>query len=547
MRSRAVGLGVILFLTSLAYLNIFPNQFVMDDFDFIVDWPLIQDWKNLPKFFIGYVTPDRQEGIYSPLKTLFHAITYHFFGLNPAGYHAVSILVHAAAVIYIYRLTRALTQNLFVAFLTALFFGLHPIHTDVIASMTGTIDVVGIVFLLISFYNYVLYRQGSDRPRRLYLYSLLFAFAAVFTHELCLALPILFLWYDLSLSEGRGDYKGAWKRIGPFFVTALFYVLCKFLVLGSIARGRYLYDSFYLTMLVIIKAWAQYVYLCFFPVTLTHNRVISPGIFSFDQEDFDKAAVLSQSLLEPQVLISLVLWGGIFYAAWKNRLRKPLVTFSIGWFFLSLAPVSNIVPTGVYSGERYLYHGLWGFCLLLALFLDELRNGGWFFKRKYPVLAGVIVAALVIFYSARMWRRAGDLRNEVTLFESAVRANPYSALLRTDLGIIYTRNRMPEKAVASFQKALSIRPDEPVVYFSMAEAYVRMRQEKEAADALRSALALKEEYPEAHFNLAGLYARQGSVDKAKAHLDKALSYYRLQGREEEAREVAEAFKNYFGF
>ena len=39
----------------------------------------------------------------------------------------------------------------------------------------------------------------------------------------------------------------------PFFGIAIFYVLCKFLVLQVITRGEYIYGSFYLTMMVMIK------------------------------------------------------------------------------------------------------------------------------------------------------------------------------------------------------------------------------------------------------------------------------------------------------
>ena len=547
--NRLWGLPLIFLLTFLAYSNIFQNQFVMDDFDFIVNWPLIRDWRNLPSFFSGYTPPAGQEGIYSPFKTLIHAVNYHLFGLNPLGYHVFSFLVHFAAIYYVYKLSFFFTQDKTVTFFSSLFFALHPVHADVIASMTGNVDVAGIIFLLMAFYYYVKSTAAIHKDgRRFYVYALLASFVSVFTHELCLPLPILFLWYDFCFRGGDGQYRRIFSRVWPFFAIAFFYILCKYLVLQSITRGSYIYGSFYLTMLVMIKAWAKYVLVCFAPTVLTHNHVISPGVFSFDPEDFDKVAVLSQSFFEPQVLLSLGLLVGIFYVAamaWKPR---RLVTFCVGWFFVSLLSASNIVPSGVYFGERYLYHGLWGFCLLLAVYCRSLlRRQGSVLRTSFRWMGIVLIGALIVFYGLRTWLRNTDLRNEIVLFERAVKANPYSALLRTDLGLIYIRSQMPEKAVASLEKALEIRPDDPVIYFSLAEAYVQLHKIQESADALEYAIFLKEEYPEAHFNLAGVYASQGFHEKAQQSLKSALYYYRLQGKAVEAQEAEAAFKNYFGF
>lgn len=543
LKNRPFSILVIFLLTLIVYSNIFANQFLMDDWDFIVDWPLIQDWKNFPQFFIGYVPPAGQEGIYSPLKTLFHAINYSLFGLNPLGYHVVSLLVHLVGIFLVYKLSYLFIKDEKVAFFSALLFGLHPVHVEPVTSMTGSVDLIGVLFMFLAFYLYVKAQRGEEGfNKKLYACSLLTAFLSIFTHELCLSLPVLLLWYDLCFTRKELSCRQMALRVAPFFAIAVFYALCKFLVLGSVIRGQYIYDSFYLTMLVMVKALAKYVVICFAPTILTHNQIIAPGISSFDQSDFDKFAVLSQSPLEVRTFLSLVLLGAIAYFAYLKFPKERLITFCVGWFFICLLPVLQIIPSGVYFAERYLYPGTWAFCLLLAFYLSRMTQA----REKFFARTGVILliwACLV--YTARGWIRNRDWKDEVTFYEAAVRANPQSALMHNELGIIYTKYGQPQDALASFQNALAIRPDNPVAYFSMAAAYIQLDDKKKAADSLEQAVILNPRYAEAHYNLAGLCIFAGQKDKGIEHFQKALSLYREQGNEREAQEWDKAFREFF--
>jgi len=102
--NHKLGIIICLLFTSLAYSNIFNNDFVIDDYKFIVDWPLIHDLGNLSQFFGPHNQPQGEEGVYSPLKTLFHALNHQAWGQKPFGYHLVSIAVHLLATFFIYRI-----------------------------------------------------------------------------------------------------------------------------------------------------------------------------------------------------------------------------------------------------------------------------------------------------------------------------------------------------------------------------------------------------------------------------------------------------------
>ena len=549
--SRNLALTVIVLACILVYANSFGNDFVMDDFDFILGWDLIQDMNNLPQFFGPASQPEGHEGVYSPLKTLFHAVSFRFWGTNPVGYHIVALLIHILATILVYHISFRLTRHSAMALVAGVLFAVHPVHVESVTFMTASIDTLGVLFLLTSFWLYLRARENPPRLRRgFYAFSLVCAVLAVFTYELTLALPFLFALYEFCFNRGVVEARRSFVRLLPYFVLVGTYALIKWSVLGAIVRAEnfsegYLQGSFYLTMLVMIKAFAKYVWICLWPVFLHHNHPISGGIFSFAPEDFNQAAVALQSLWDVQVLLSLVFLAALGWVAVRFRKQQPLITFGIGWFFFSLLPVSNIIPTSIFFGERYLYPGTLGFCLLAAYFLIRLyEKGGDRRKGAYRFLAVVLGSALILFYAGRTVLRNRDWQDDLTFTRIEAVRNPKSATLWTNLGIVNTYYGLYDQAEASFNKALSLNPHDPHIYFSLAETYSVQRKYLDAIRALKEALKVDPNFAEAHYNLAAAYGNLGQMDKAEEALQQSIQLLKRQGREEEARQWEAAFYDY---
>ena len=156
-RQPGVFLAVVLFLTVLCYSNIFKNEFVCDDLAFIVNWPLIQDARNWPQFFGPENQPESERGVYSPLKTLVHSLSYQAFELNTFGYHVLSLLIHLAGTTLVFLIAAQLTQSVLAAFLASVIFGVHPVHVEAITFITASVDTLGVVLMFASFYSWIIY------------------------------------------------------------------------------------------------------------------------------------------------------------------------------------------------------------------------------------------------------------------------------------------------------------------------------------------------------------------------------------------------------
>ena len=555
-QEKTRSLGFIFFVTFLAFSNIFGNQFVLDDFDFIARWPLIQDMRNFPRFFVGYIPPDGQPGVYSPLKTFWHALNFQLWGADQVfGHHLAALLIHAAGIWAVYHLSYELLRRRRLAFWTALLFALHPVHVEAITFMTASIDTLGIVFLFASFYFHLRAnrregrfpvfwkdivsgyeskpgkkrRDEPDGPQNARSLSILFAVMAVFTHELAISLPLLIVFYERFFVRPRRTWRELVSLAWPFFMMVAFYIFCKWRVLGMINRGGYVAQSFGLTMAVIAKAWAKYLAVLVFPFHLSHNPVIAPGIFAFDQSDFNQPAVLSQSLTDGYTLRALAVLGLLGVWSFLCRKRRPLVAFCAGWLFISLLPGANIVPSSVYFAERYLYPGSFSFCLLAASFivfsLEAAADRRWL---KMAAIGGVTL--LVVFYGGRTWQRNRDWRDNRRVYEAVVRMNPGSAFMHSNLGIVYAQEGEWDLALNAFQTAAALKPQEAHFYFVMAPVYLEKGLLDQAISSYQKAIVLNPSFAEAYFNLAGVYAQRGNENETRNNLNQSIWLFKQQGR-----------------
>lgn len=543
--NKAVALGIIIFFTTLAYGNTFKNEFVIDDYLFIIDWPLIQHFSNVPQFFGPESQPKGEEGVYSPLKTCFHAINYHLWGLNPFGYHLVALFIHLLGTIFVFLISLRLTVKMDIAFLSGLLFGVHPVHVEAITFLTASIDTLGVVFMFISLYFYLRYRTQEQAGCSCYICSLFFALSAIFTHELTMILPLLFLLYEICLGQSKQPWREMLWRISPYLGFAVAYIFLKHFILGTVARGGYLYDKFYLTMLVIIKAWAKYILICFFPFQLSVSSEISEGIFAVDAQDFNPQTVLSQSFFDAQVLMSLALTGAIAYCAIRLWKRQPMISFCIGWFYICLLPVSNIIPTGSYFAERYLYSGTLGFCLLSAYGLSSVYHYG-FSSRKFFVWLSIGVAACaVLFYVVRTFLRNKDWKNEMAFYASEVSANPRHPGMRRSLGVMYLRSGQPLQALSQLKAAVVLMDSNEDTYFALGETYTDLGNYSAAIEGYLKAIHINPEFAEAWYNLGGVYAHLKQMDKARDSFHRSRILFEREGKHPEAQEVNRMFRHIF--
>lgn len=543
-------IAIILAVSFLSYVNIFHNDFIWDDQAFIVEWNLSRSFENIPAFMKGEV-PEGHYGVYRPLRSVFYAISYKLWETNPVAYHFQSILVHLACTFLVYLIISNISKSSLIAFITSLLFGIHTVHVESITFITTSFDIIGVFFFLLSFYLYIMVRENNKHS--FYWYSILSATIAFFTYELTISLPILLLLYDFCIGKSAiKDLKQNYKRYLPYFFACFLYIFIRMGILHIVGRGSYLAGSFFLTMLTMVKAFMKYIMLMIWPFNSSVNHIIPNNIYSMAYADISTNAVLKQSVFEPFFIFSLVVLISLVAIAVLYWKKNPLVSFSILWFFIALAPVSYLIPQSAIMAEKYAYISSIGFCILFAVLFTYLYS-----IPKLKITVTVFLVVLFISITSSTLLRNADWKNEMSLWSKTLTQAPGSALANYNLGRAYHTSGDIGKAIGYYNKTLALNSTYENAMFNLAYAYQQQGNYTLAIDQYIAYIKVYSDDYYAYYNMGLIYQSANQFDMAiqsyetsiklnpkyiKPYLNIALIYYQQNMTDEALSRINTAMK-----
>src|SRR5574340_712765 len=187
---------LLLAATFIVYVGTLQFEFVYDDMGQIVNNPVVHSWRYLPWYFHSNVWMQQYAvgNYYRPLFLFWLLLNYTLFGLQPLFWHLTTVLAHLAVTWMVYLLVRRLTSDQATAAIAALLFGLHPIHLEAVAWISGVTEPLLAMLLVPAFLCYLNYRERG-RARRWLLLSLLLFALALLTKETAVVLPALLFAY----------------------------------------------------------------------------------------------------------------------------------------------------------------------------------------------------------------------------------------------------------------------------------------------------------------------------------------------------------------
>src|SRR5690349_5582902 len=160
MRKRLRMLAlVVVALAALPYINALKNEFVLDDIAIVVEDPLIRDVGNFGQIFTtnycGTGSSDAaiiDSGLYRPLTVFSYAVDYGAWKLDPVGYHAVNVVLHAIASVLLFFVALEILASPIAAAATAAVFAVHPMHTEAVTSIVGRAELLAAHFFIAAFW-----------------------------------------------------------------------------------------------------------------------------------------------------------------------------------------------------------------------------------------------------------------------------------------------------------------------------------------------------------------------------------------------------------
>lgn len=499
-------IGLLVALALGVYANTFGNDFAYDDELYILRNPAVTH-PSLPSFFLPI-----RANVVRPVTFASLALNWQFAGAHPLLYHVCNALLHAAVTLLLYLLLRTLLASLpegpTVAFVGALLFAVHPIHTEAVASAVGRSELLAAGFLLAA---WVLHSRDQPVAE---LVCLLFALmskesAAVF-------LPLVLagdyacdrlkpLGRYLSIAAVSAAYLAAfWKLKGGRFGEVTVAFLSN--PLSALPVNLRILNA-------VRIAW-KYVELQLYPAKLSYDYSYN-GILLYSNWRHGAAAVAGAALV-------VACW------LWVLLARRTGWALAGALYLIGFSVTSNIfVTTGTIMGERLAYLPSAGLCLAIALLWMELA-------KRYRRLAWVALGAVVALFGFRTVLRNRDWHDNSSLFLADLPSVPGSAKIHTNAGVIYMNRGQLEQARAEFLTSLRIYRDSPETIEAYGFTEALRGEDQEGLGLLQTALAMTPRnelnYDFRAVNLAAEFMKLGKNDEALAILDTEIQQGRADAR-----------------
>jgi len=518
-RKKIVVMAVLVFLfTSLVYFNTLNNDFIWDDEYLILNNSQIKSFSHILNVFRTYVGygSENVNTFYRPMQELSNMVDYFLWARDPKGFHLTNLLLHAVCAVLVFIFVFYLCGNAPVSFLTGLFYGIHPIHTEAVAYIAGRADSLYSIFFLLSFIYFIKYtnRLIKGAPTGILLYlSVGFFIPSLLSKEIGMILPLLLVLYIFVILKNR-IVSNAYNRIKnlwiPYAAVVLVYIFMRFTVLNFFTAApptMLAAIPFLNRMLTFCKTVLVYFGLLLFPVGLHMERTIR----------------ITRYLLEPSSLVALVVVFGALAGGFTFYKKNRLVSFFIFWFFINLLPMSNIYPINSFLAEHWLYMASVGYFFAISAFLYALYKKG---KANifYKSLVILFIIALFLVYSLLTIARNQDWKDEISFFENTLKYSPKNARLYLNLGNTYYERKELDKAFEQYEKSIAAKPNNPEAYGNIGALYTRKGNLKEAENYLKKAIELNFADPIAHYNLARVYVASNRRGKAIEELEASVKY-----------------------
>ncbi len=478
-----------------------------DDNVYVTENPVVRDglsWRGLVWSF----TTTTQSN-WHPLTWLSHMADVELFGLNPAGHHLTSLLLHGSSTVVLFLALSSMTGSLWRSALVAAMFGLHPLHVESVAWVAERKDTLSALFWMLALLLYD--RYVRRRTTAVYLLLLATFTLGLMAKPMVVTFPFVLLLLDCwplgrvrSAVPGRPEHEaGAWfllrEKITLFALAGSSAVV----TLVAQARGGSLVAlaTFPWTARVAnaLTAYAQYLRKTVWPDGLAYFYPLTPG-----------------SVSGAHVVRAVLVLSFVTATAIATRRRSPYLIVGWLWFLGTLIPVIGLIQVGAQStADRYTYLPLIGVFVMAAWGVGDLVR-----ERPVPrrVTAALAVGAL-IWFGALSRAQLGHWKDGISLNANALNVTSGNWNAEYNLGVELARIGRIEEAVAHYREAIRLRPGFGDANNNLGSILAMQGRFLEADSCFQA--AVRERPDLAHYNLGVARYNVGRVDDAVLHFAEA--------------------------
>lgn len=426
---------------------------------------------------------------------IFNEIDCQVYGAKVRHFNNIWTFALGCMLLYLVFSRYFFRTNQDLAFLAALLFTMHPIHSEAIANVKSRDEIFSLIFISLTFFYTFRYLE-TKKAMDIFWASVMFLLAllskeyavmliilvplAVYTFTendfeiktffdtkefkqslfvgLAFAISaflMLYLKRDFDMHAAPGA-----RPIRSFWLFPFLYILVGIFMMGTTKKNNFgkLLSWFYFVMLFYLAMRLVAVKLK--PGVPDTEILNNPYLLANGEERFaTKGYVLLKYLwlqLFPATLssdysyntieyrhftswdflLSIVLHIGMVVMAIRLTFKKHILGFALMTYILFALMIGNVLmDIGATMGERLIFHSSIGFCIGIAYLilqgLDKLSTIT-INVRKFSLMGLVLV--ITFLFGCKTWERNWDWKNDVTLFLKDVKTMPHSVLVLGNAG-----------------------------------------------------------------------------------------------------------------
>jgi len=502
---KLLVLALILITTSIYFKSLNNQLTTWDDKNYVTENKDIRSLHGdsisytIKKTFSSYVM-----GNYHPLTMLSYCMEYAKYQLKPKPYHVTNLIIHLLNTLLVFAFIWLLTQQQWVAFITALLFAIHPMHVESVAWVAERKDVLYSFFYLSALCTYLIYLKKEKTKWIWYVYIFLLFFLGLLSKAMTVTLPIILFAIDYFL--GRKFTVKVILEKSPFLLLSFIF---GYIAIEAQKSANAIADisnyNFFDRLLFTCYGLITYLWKIVAPVNLSCFYDYPVKLNGMYPLIFYIAPVIV-------LLLALLIYKSI-------RSGKD-VLFGAGFFFITIVLVLQLLPVGgAIIADRYTYLPYIGIFFILARWINNLlENQSQKAKSlKVPVITGVLLFSAFCCYLTV--QRCKIWNNSLVLWNDVIEKSDASPKAYNGRGDAYNIEKQYDKAIADFNRAIQLKYDYAEALYNRGLAYYYKGKYDEAIKDYTSAIQYNPTLAVAYFNRAGTYF---TIHKFQPALEDAL-------------------------
>jgi tetratricopeptide (TPR) repeat protein len=488
--------------TIFAYRPAWNGGFIWDDDAYVTNNELLTAPDGLRRIWFSFDAPSQ----YFPLVYTTFRFEHALWGLAPAGYHWVNLLLHVANALLVWRVLLGLKVP--GAWLASAIFALHPMQVESVAWITERKNVLMGLFFLLTLLTWIAFVDQATRRRwSFYVLALILYTLALSAKTTACTLPaalLLIVWLRKKPIDRRRIL-----QVVPFILLGLAAGLL------TVWWERYHQGTrgalFALTPIerILVASRAIWFYL---------GKLIWPAKLTFI---YPRWTIDSTQLLDYAWVAATAIAASAIYFA-RRYIGRGLPAAAV-FFVTTLSPVLGFVMLYTFRytfvADHYQYLASIGPIALASAGMMTLADRA----RAARSLILTTVLGVLMSLGLLSWRQSHMYGDIEQLWRTTIAQNPSCWMAHNNLGVVLVQEGQVDEAIDNYQTALQMQPDYADADYNLGNALLAKGEVEEALRHCQRAVAIQPNDPEAQLALANalLYNRQ--IDEAIVHYQKAMA------------------------